>query len=61
MREALAEERYENDVLYPRMIGEVDEETATALERTVDEQRQHIDRLENLRRELQASRGDLAG
>ena len=61
VREALAEERYENDVLYPRMIGEVHEEAAAALERTVGEQRQHIDRLETLRRELQASRGDLAG
>lgn len=61
VREALAEERYENDVLYPRMIGEVDETTATTLERTVSEQSSHIDQLEALRRELQASRGDIAG
>ena len=60
VREALAEERYENDVLYPRMIGEVDAATAAALERTVSEQRGHADRLESLRRELQASRGDIA-
>ncbi len=61
VREALAEERYENDVLYPRMIGEVDEETAAALERTVSEQRDHVERLEALRRELQAARGDIEG
>lgn len=61
VREALAEERYENDVLYPRMIGEVDEATATTLQRAVTEQREHVDRLEELRRELQASRGDIAG
>ncbi|MFQ5349283.1 MAG: hypothetical protein ACE5EG_02440 [Thermoanaerobaculia bacterium] len=61
VREALAEERYENDVLYPRMIGEVDEATATTLERTVSEQRDHVDRLEALWRELQASRGDIEG
>ena len=61
VREALAEERYENDVLYPRMIGEVDEATATMLEQTVSKQRHHMDRLEALRQELQASRGDIAG
>lgn len=60
VREALADERYENDVLYPRMIGEVDEATAAALGRTVDEQRAHAERLETLRRELQAARGDVA-
>ncbi len=59
VRDAIAEERYENDVLYPRMIGEVDEETAGRLEQTVAEQRQHLARLEALRRELQAARGDL--
>ena len=61
VREALAEEQYENDVLYPRMIGEVDEATASILERTVSEQREHVDRLELLRSELQASRSDIAG
>ena len=60
VREALADERYENDVLYPRMIGEVDEETASTLERAVSEQRDHVARLEALRRELQGSRGDLS-
>jgi rubrerythrin len=59
VREALAEERYENDVLYSRMIGEVDEATAAALGRVVAEQRDHAERLDVLRRELQASRGDV--
>ena len=61
VREALADERYENDVLYPRMIGEVDDSTATALERTVSEQRGHVEQLESLRHKLQASRGDIEG
>ncbi len=61
VREALAEERYENDVLYPRMIGEVDDATATTLARTMSEQRDHVDRLEALRRDLQSSRGDIEG
>ncbi len=59
VREALAEERYENDVLYPRMIGEVDEATAATLGRAVAEQRDHAERLDALRLELQASRGDV--
>lgn len=61
VREALAEERYENDVLYPRMMSEMDEAMSAALERTVAEQREHVDLLSALRRELQASRGDIAG
>ena len=61
VREALADERYENDVLYPRMLGEMDGDTVAALERTVAEQREHADRLDALRRELQASRGDITG
>ena len=61
VREALAEEHYENDVLYPRMIGEVDEATAATLERAVSEQREHVDRLEALRLDLQGSRGDIEG
>jgi hypothetical protein len=59
VRDAIAEERYENDVLYPRMLGEVDEATASRLERTVTAQREHLAELEELRREIQASRGDL--
>jgi rubrerythrin len=60
-REAIAEERYENEVLYARMIGEVDEETAARLEWAVEEQRDHLSQLEALRRELQAARGDVGG
>ena len=60
IREALAEEQYENEVLYPRMIGEVGETAAAAtLERTVAAQRDHIERLTALRHELQAARGDV--
>lgn len=60
VREALEDERYENEVLYPRMIGEVDEATAATLGRVVSEQREHATRLDELRRELQAARGDVA-
>lgn len=59
VRDAIAEERYENDVLYPRMAVEVDEATAARLEQTIAEQREHLAELEALRREIQASRGDL--
>ncbi len=59
IREALAEEQYENEVLYPRMIGEVGEATALALQATVSAQSDHIERLTALRRELQAARGDV--
>ncbi len=59
VRDALAEERYENEVLYPRMIGEVDEETAELLAAVVGVQQGHAAELEELRREVQAARGDL--
>lgn len=56
---AISEERYENDVLYPKMIREVDPDTAAVLESVVERQRAHFGQLEGLRDRLQASRGDV--
>ena len=58
---AVAEESYENEVLYPKMIGEADEETARVFQEVVKAQREHLERLERLRADYQASRGDVPG
>ena len=57
---ALAEERYENDSLYPRMASEVDEATAKVFADVVAKQKGHADRLEALLDQLGRSKGDLA-
>jgi rubrerythrin len=56
---ALAEERYENESLYPRMAGEVDEATATVFAEIVARQREHEGRFEKLLDQLSRSKGDL--
>lgn len=56
---ALAEEEFENEVLYPKMIRDVDEETAAVLRSVVDEQEAHVSHLEKLRGEVQAATGDI--
>lgn len=56
---ALAEERYENDSLYPRMAAEVDEATARLFADTIARQSQHAERLERLLDELGRSKGDV--
>jgi rubrerythrin len=57
---ALSEERYENDILYPKMIRDVDEETANVFLRVVTAQKEHLRTLETLRQESTASQGDVA-
>jgi rubrerythrin len=57
---ALSEERYENDILYPKMIRDVDQETANVFLRVVTAQKEHLRQLEVLRRELNAAPGDVA-
>lgn len=57
---ALAEERYENDSLYPRMSREVDEETAAVFGSVAQKQKEHLARLESLLDALTRSQGDLA-
>lgn len=58
---ALAEERYENDSLYPRMMREVDGETAKVFAEVVAKQQEHLARLESLLDTLTRSPGDLPG
>lgn len=55
--DAMAEERYENDVLYPKMTRDADAEAATVFESIMAAQKDHLEELDKLRRELQAAAG----
>ena len=59
--DALAEERFENDVLYPKMIRDLegDEAAVAVLREVVAAQAGHIERLDQTRRQLQAASGDI--
>ena len=57
---AISEERYENDALYPRMIRDVNERVADVLLKVVAAQKEHLRRLEALREAYNASQGDVA-
>ena len=58
---AIAEERFENDVLYPKIIRDVAEPgTAEIFREVLAGQAEHLRELERLRRELGASRSDVA-
>lgn len=57
---AISGERYESDVLYPKMIRDAGEpKTVEVFEQVVERQREHLARLEELRRQAQASTGDV--
>lgn len=56
---AISEERYENDALYPKMIRDVDQATADVLLRVVAAQKEHLRQLEALREEANAAQGDV--
>ena len=56
---AIAEERYENEVLYPKMEREVDGDTAGVFAAVVAAQREHFDRLLALRDRFTAAGGDV--
>jgi rubrerythrin len=56
---AVAEERYENDVLYPKMIKDVGEPAADVLLKVVAAQKEHLRQLEALREALNAAQGDV--
>lgn len=58
--DAIAEERYENDVLYPKMIRDVDQATANVFLRVVTAQKEHLRQLETMREEANAAQGDVA-
>jgi len=57
--QAIAEERYENDVLYPKMIRDVGGPAAQALTRVVEAQKDHLRQLDALRDALTSSTGDV--
>lgn len=56
---AIADERYENDVLYPKMLGEVADEAGAVFESVIAAQRGHHDGLVRLRDRYNAARGDV--
>jgi rubrerythrin len=57
--DAISEERFENDILYPKMIRDVDEHTANVFLRVVSAQKEQLRQLESLRREANAAQGDV--
>ncbi len=57
--DAIAEERYEIDALYPRMIRDVDEHVADVFLKVVGAQKEHLRELEALRQEANAAQGDV--
>lgn len=56
---ALATERYENDVLYPKMLRDVDGETGRVLISVIEKQKDHLSHLEDLRSQYAAAKGDV--
>jgi rubrerythrin len=56
---AVSEERYENDVLYPKMIRDVDQATGNILLEVLEAQKAHLKHLEDLRQALASSTGDV--
>ena len=60
LADALAEERFENDVLYPKMIVDLgSDEAADVFREVVDAQQGHAAELADLRRRLQDASGDI--
>jgi len=63
VRTAIAEERFENDVLYPKIIREItdpaEQQTAAVFRQLVADQVEHLRELEALRRDLAAAQGDV--
>ena len=53
----LAEERYENEVLYPKLIA-LSPDAADTFQRVIAEQAAHLQRMESLREGLGSSPGD---
>ena len=56
---AIAEERYENEILYPKLVRDADEEAAAVFRQVVEAQQGHLTRLLALAGELQAAAGDV--
>lgn len=60
LADAIAEERFENEVLYPKMIRELGPKSADPLLAVVAAQKEHRRELEAMRQALTSSRGDVA-
>lgn len=56
---AISEERYENDALYPKMVRDVDQETADVFLKVIAAQKEHLRELESLREAVNAAQGDV--
>lgn len=57
---AIADERYENEILYAKLIATAGDEEAGALfARVIERQKDHLARLEALRSELTSARADV--
>lgn len=56
---ALADERYQNEVLFPKMVRDVDQPTADILLQVLEAQRLHQRQMEELRQALNSSGGDV--
>jgi rubrerythrin len=63
LRHAIAEEQYENEVLYPRLIADTEHigrrETAEVLSHAAEAQEEHMETLQQLRRDMTAATGDV--
>ena len=57
---AIAEERYENEVLYPKLIADAAGESTAVFQEVIAAQQRHLEALEELRRALGGSEGDVA-
>jgi len=57
--DALAEERYENDVLYPKLVGSVEGEASAVFGRVIEAQQRTAATLRDMGEGLRASSGDL--
>ncbi len=57
---AVSEERFENDVLYPKMIKDLGEPGADVLLKVVSAQKDHLRQMEALRDALDAAPGDVS-
>jgi rubrerythrin len=59
LADALAEDRFENDVLYPKMIRDVEGAAGEVFKKVVAAQQEHVSRLQELRSALQGASGDI--
>jgi len=63
LRDAIAEEQFENEVLYPRLIDDLrhlgQPEEVELMQRVVEAQSGHLSTLDSLRKELAGSSGDV--